>query len=172
MSISLPPAVLRKYVSPVFVETGTYEGGGVRMALSLGFPDVRSVELDAVRAAALKAQFAGNGAVRLYQGNSAERLPEMLADVETGATFWLDAHPCVRHLDFGACPIMGELEVVRAFAARVVPKGNRVFVLIDDLDAFSDLDVEAMTEAVRSVAGITLVVRESSVRGPVVMAAS
>ena len=42
----------------IFVETGSYKGDAIRLALSLGFKEVHSIELDAKRSAKLDAEFA------------------------------------------------------------------------------------------------------------------
>lgn len=44
MSETLTREVLEKYHNSSFVETGTYHGGGIELALKLAFDDVRSVE--------------------------------------------------------------------------------------------------------------------------------
>ena len=40
-----PPA-LENYLNPIFVETGTYEGNSIKLALGAGFDKIFSIEID------------------------------------------------------------------------------------------------------------------------------
>lgn len=78
--------------SNIFIETGTYKGKTVQLALDAGFTDVRSVEAENDLYDSCKELFKGNPKVKLYFGLSIDRLFEMLRDVRKPAVFWLDAH--------------------------------------------------------------------------------
>lgn len=128
MSITLPAAVLEQYPNPCFIETGTYEGDGVQLALDCGFDEVHSFEVDPVLAERAKARFADQPNVKIHCGDSATLLRGVIETVRTPITFWLDAHA---HGDDEALPrptaLLPELE---AIAASGRTDGT---VLIDDL---------------------------------------
>ena len=85
-------AVLRKYPNAIFVETGTYQGYTAALALRCGFERVLTVELSDHWRDLYQTLFGNDDRVQLFAGSSKDRLPEMLAQVDTPATFWLDAH--------------------------------------------------------------------------------
>jgi hypothetical protein len=93
MSMTLQPGVLAKYMSDIFIETGTYDGRGVKLALSCGFKKVITVELDPVRAKASRIALVGIPGVEFYEGDSSDILPKVLASLDKKATIFLDAHP-------------------------------------------------------------------------------
>lgn len=152
MSISLSREMLTKYRNPVFVETGTYDGGGVRRAREVGISEIHSIELDPARyLTSLKAVGRMPG-VHLYQGDSVEVLPLILSKLKDKATIWLDAHPfgpddpCkigqFRH------PLVRELEMIRAHSLR-----RDHTILVDDRPEFpvygtSDAAVMAALKAI------------------------
>lgn len=93
MSATLKPEVLARYPNIVFIETGTYMGGGVRLAKATGFKRVISIELDPERAANVRRALADVPGVELYEGDTVEILPKILAELDEPATIFLDAHP-------------------------------------------------------------------------------
>lgn len=106
--------LFRKYLSPVFIETGTLLGRGVKAALRAGFETVYSIELDPDLCAFNKAQFADLPNVHIVKGESPSALAQILASIDTPATFWLDAHRTGGGLDGGTSPypIIDELQVI------------------------------------------------------------
>lgn len=116
----------------VFIETGTCFGRSVEAALKLGYNDIRSVEAAKDRYEACAELFKGNPAVRLWCGESVATLPEMIADLQQPAVFWLDAHPSGEgsYGDKTGCQteiLKAELQIIAAH-----PVKNHV-ILIDDL---------------------------------------
>lgn len=91
-SITLTEEVLYFYGTNYFVETGTYRGGAVELAIEAGFSDIRSVEIDLELFEHCRERFANDTRVTLYWGDSLDRLPEMICDIDEPITFWLDAH--------------------------------------------------------------------------------
>lgn len=92
MSMSLLPEVLARYKADVFVETGTFDGSGAKVALACGFKRVITVELDPERYAASKKALEGLP-VELHEGDSSDILPAVLSTLDEKATVFLDAHP-------------------------------------------------------------------------------
>ena len=101
-----------------FIETGTFHGHGVTSALSLGFKDIHSIEINPLffntarfRIISLilvnkenipletystpnffSVVFDDEVRISLYLGDTVEVLPQVLKRVEDSAFFWLDAH--------------------------------------------------------------------------------
>jgi hypothetical protein len=125
-------AVLRKYPNATFIETGTRRGDTTALALCCGFERVLTVELSDNWRDLYQARFGDDCRVRFFAGLSKDRLPERLAQVDTSATFWLDAHysggDTARGDQF--CPLLEELDLIA---------GHRIkthTILIDDVRLF------------------------------------
>ena len=118
----------RSYLSDVFIETGSHIGEGIIKALSAGFKEVRSIDAGEKQYRYCLQRFQGDPRVRLWKGDSAYCLKDMLTDIKSPVTFWLDGHYSAG--DTCKCehehPIMFELEQIAAH-----PVKNH-FVLIDD----------------------------------------
>lgn len=121
-----------RYGTRVFVETGTYQGEMIA-AQEARFDRLLSVELDPNLHAAATRRFRRRPKVELYQGDSATRLPEMLATANEPALFWLDAHYS-RNLIATA---KGEVETpISAELGIILERPFADVVLIDDADEF------------------------------------
>jgi len=127
ISVSLRKEMLiTQYMNPVFIETGTFDGGGVIVALEAGFPYVCSVEIDKgfyQRAIEVITEhfplgeeavtiddedgfitmlFLKSGqTVELFLGESTKFLALVTETQEQPYTFWLDAH-------YGNTPTVGK----------------------------------------------------------------
>jgi len=126
----------RKRFGPrVFVETGTFAGGMID-AVARRFDRVFSIELDPGWHARAVERFQSQPHVTLLQGDSGERLPDVLRQIDEPALFWLDAHYSGPITAKGTIdsPIVKELEAIRAHRAR----GH--VVLIDDMRYFDGRD--------------------------------
>jgi hypothetical protein len=128
----------REYDLPVLFETGTYKGGGVKLALKAGFEKIYSVEIVDEYFRENVDRFSANRNVTILQGESEAVLDRTLPEIEGNILFWLDAHfPGADGglADYNSCederirsPLESELEVIRKHR----PKGTDVFIL-DDL---------------------------------------
>lgn len=83
---------LSKYLSPCFIETGTYLGDGVKAALDAGFKRVVSIELSDKFYEHSANRFRNDSRVQIVQGDSADILFDVIKDIDTQMTFWLDGH--------------------------------------------------------------------------------
>jgi hypothetical protein len=92
MSITLRKETLQKYMNPVFLETGTFKGGGVRLALECGFKQILSIEVDPTLYGNCEREFVNNDNVVIVLGDSVKVLPSLLTLSVNPITFWLDAH--------------------------------------------------------------------------------
>lgn len=79
------------WFSDTIVETGTCNGAGIDRFLKAGFLDVRSVEMEEKWYNYTAGRFTNIPNVKLWLGNSSEKLEEMLP--EKPAVVILDAHP-------------------------------------------------------------------------------
>lgn len=84
--------IFAKYLNPVFIETGTYKGDGVQMALDAGFKTIISIELSYLLYEKCQKRFKGVKNVHLVNADSEEILPKLLKTFRQPITFWLDGH--------------------------------------------------------------------------------
>jgi hypothetical protein len=96
----------------VFVETGTYLGDTVQIALDAGYDLVHSIEVDQGMFDKCYERFKNNPKVKLWLGDSVDIIPKIAQELNEPATFWLDAHasgplPGGR---YAPCPLILELQ--------------------------------------------------------------
>jgi hypothetical protein len=111
------------------VETGTYLGTGTLLLATL-FPEVLTIELSPELHAAAAERLGQNPRITVLQGNSAQRLREVLRpDVPT--YFWLDGHWSggVTAGEHDECPVLDEL-------AALAPGHRDDCFVIDDARLF------------------------------------
>ena len=123
---------LRSYAyNDVFIETGTWMGGGIRVAIACGFPLIYSIEKSDKLFNRATEKFKNNDNVEIIKGDSAEQLPLLLERIDCRATFWLDAH-------IPDCPLLEELAAIGAHPIK------EHTILIDDRRIFDGkgLDVK------------------------------
>jgi len=118
-----------KYLNNIFVETGTYHGDSVQTALDAGFKKVLSIELGVILYHNCIERFRKNKNVFLFNGDSIDVLPFVLADISEPATFWLDSHFSGVDTVQGKTntPLLQELEIIKNH-----PVKNHT-IMIDDL---------------------------------------
>jgi len=76
-----------------FIETGSYFGDGIQLALDSGFTDVYSIELGEHLHNGCRRRFQSNPHVHLILGDSSLQLKELLDQHPTTPfTYWLDGH--------------------------------------------------------------------------------
>lgn len=125
-SWSLPVELSERYAPMgVFVETGTYEGGGVQQALDAGFKQVYSIEVARGRFARCRDRYKDDERVALYCGATELWLPEVLLALDGPACIFLDAHTAQLRQTW---PLLTELGFLRLAGRR-----DHV-ILIDDVD--------------------------------------
>ena len=122
--------MLRKYLSPCFIETGTYLGDGVQSALDAGFAKVVSIELSfgqfferAVN------RFKNDSRVLIVQGDSADILFDVIKGIDTQMTFWLDGHWSGGDTAYGKfnSPLLSEIEQIGKHSIK-----NHI-IIVDDM---------------------------------------
>jgi len=98
----------------IFIETGSYAGDGIRNAIFAGYKDIYSIELTDKYYQFCKNCFKYIDNVNLFHGDSVDRLPEVLANIKSPATFWLDAHYSGGETSFRETltPLLNELDII------------------------------------------------------------
>lgn len=119
--------VLRPYVNNrIFIETGTGKGDGIRAALTCGFGEIWSVDLE--NSDEVSNQLGGNDSVILHKGqDSREFLRDLMKITFEPCTFWLDAHACGGAGSYEDVPLLGELEIIASHPIKTHT------ILIDDV---------------------------------------
>ena len=122
-------AVFAKYPNPVFVETGTYNGDGIQMALEANFSTIYSMELSPFFYAKAQKRFARQPRVKIVKGNSETKLYALIINIHKPITFWLDAHYSGGEKIPGAknTPILDELDQIKKHPIKTHT------ILIDDM---------------------------------------
>jgi hypothetical protein len=82
---------LKRYSIGAFVETGTNLGDTLGCLARKGIL-CTSIELSPELYQAARTVFKARNNVRLVQGDSSQKLPELLEDIKTPVLFWLDGH--------------------------------------------------------------------------------
>lgn len=128
----LKRSVLEKYLNEIFVETGTWKGDAVALALELGFKYIFSIEQDKDRWGTAAKRFINLRNVCILHGGSESVLPSMMSHVGKPATFWLDAHAggSPIHPDVSKCPLLDELRIISEHRIKTHT------ILIDDMKYF------------------------------------
>jgi hypothetical protein len=107
---------LFKYKNDYFVETGTYEGDAVELAINNGFKKVYSIELSDIFYNNCVKRFIYNPNVKIFKGNSRYDLYKIISNINSPITFWLDGHwsgtPNVGCDKDILCPILHELDQI------------------------------------------------------------
>lgn len=111
----------------VLIETGTFEGEMARKCRR-AFRSILTIELSEPLARAAARRLAPYRHIRVVQGDSAERLPEILRELGQPALFWLDGHYSGEGTARGRreTPLEEELRAITRHAVR----GH--VILIDD----------------------------------------
>ena len=139
--------ILNNYVKDfkVFVETGTLDGTGVKLAKSVGFEHIQSIELDEKCYNFATCVFKDDKNIKIYQGDSASVLNNVLESIKDNTVFWLDAHP-LGYLTTTNTPIKGELYAIKKWMERT---NLKPVILLDDMRLFKDK--EELIKFVRNV---------------------
>lgn len=123
---SLTVNLLSNYLNENFVETGTNTGAGVRVAIKAGFKSIISMDIEPIYIARAKRNFRStkNRTVKFFCGDSATMLSEIISNIHTPVTFWLDGH------EMKNVPLLDELKAIAAH-----PVKNHT-IIIDDVRMF------------------------------------
>lgn len=137
MASTLSKEVLEKYKNDIFVETGTYLGGGIEVALECGFKKIYSMEIDPEKVKYNTERFKkeiDDGIVEIIEGDTFDVFCDVLSKINEPATFWLDAHWDGSVLGVYRCPLPFELHSLLSHPIR------EHTILIDDRRLFGHGD--------------------------------
>lgn len=114
MSLTLKAEILNKYKTNYFVETGTFTGLGVKLALSCGIPFIHSFEIDINLANKAKDEFKNYQNVFIWWADSGFELWYTIAHIQEPICFFLDAHKCQADLTVSStlCPLRDEIRQI------------------------------------------------------------
>jgi hypothetical protein len=145
---------LKSYaVGEVFVETGTYLGDTVKLALVHGFKKIHSIELNKKLYDDAVEMFKDNPAVKIWHGDSIEILPLIIDEIGNNeATFWLDAHasgPLVGGKS-GGSPVVDELNIINESEC----KNHTIFVDDKRLFGSAEWSYVKLSDAVETITKI------------------
>lgn len=132
----------------VFVETGTYRGDAIQLALDAGFDEIYSMDSDPRNIEHCKDRFdlfrypdgeVGKKIQGLVAGDSAKDLRKMLHFIHEPALFWLDAHS--QHLENEKqrgepFPLLKELKQIALHAEALrdhLGENSTHVIIIDDM---------------------------------------
>lgn len=98
--MSLPPSynLLAKYPNEVYCETGIWRGDSIQAAIDAGFRKIIAIDNDPTAIAFCKSRFDFNNPdgfrnwITLVEGDSANCLWDVIKDIDTPITFFLDSH--------------------------------------------------------------------------------
>lgn len=146
---------LRKVFSlSVFVETGTFKGESTIWAAKY-FDKVYTIENSETLYNETGKKFTAYPNIEFVKGHSAEKLVDILSQLQLPALFWLDAHWC-GSVTYGAedeCPLLNELKLI-------VNQPINHIIVIDDARYF--LKPPPHTHALKQWPGITEIINTIS----------
>lgn len=128
--------LFRKYINPVFIETGSYTGEGIREAVEANFNKIYSIELSDKYFNMCCEKFKSNKNVHTIKGDSSIVLYDLIKDINENITFWLDGHCSEGDTAKGIyyTPLIQELEQIKKHHI------NTHTIIIDDLRLWKEED--------------------------------
>ena len=157
--------VLNKYLSPVFIETGTHGGDGVMQAIMSGFRTIASIESDKMLADLARTKFQNNPNVTIYHGDSAVTLDLVIKKFACPVTLWLDAHgPGI--LTVTNCPLAQEIRAGLQYATKYP-----VIFMIDDLRIL-DPNLRALVDYLFQYSGYDVTYEDSPIAAQDILVAT
>lgn len=110
----MPKHTKFKNISGNFIETGSFKGDGIQLAINSGFTHITSIELSKHYLDICRDRFAGHEAVTLIHGDSYYELASLLKGNDLSYTYWLDGHDSGGLTAHGVLgfPIVQELEAI------------------------------------------------------------
>lgn len=137
--------------TPFFVETGTYKGEGIEEALKFSFKELFSIELHKPLYEECVLKFKNNNKIKLFYGDSAEVLTEIIKNLNDRITFWLDGHFSGDHTAKGnkISPILEELEQIKNHKIKTHT------IIIDDLryvkQGYYEMTIKQIIEKIKEI---------------------
>ncbi len=137
---NISPSGFEAFPNYYFVETGTYNGQGILYALRAGFPVIHSIELFPENVARVSKKFLDKPNVHVWQGNSGEKLYDLIKDFDKPITFWLDAHSGEDIPNQKNTPLIEELDQIKRHHIKTHT------ILIDDMHCCGRMMFDFLTK--------------------------
>lgn len=137
-------ARFKNFPNYYFVETGTFSGDGINIALTDNcFKEIYSIEVDKSHIQNCTNRFRNNTNVKIFEGDSKDILWDVIKDMDQPITFWLDAHIYPPIFDGSDerknAPLMEELEQINRHHIKTHT------ILIDDMSCCGTLAFDYVT---------------------------
>jgi len=153
MSMHPTKNYFKEFPNPVFIETGSYRGDGIQLALDAGFKEILSIDNNRDNYDFVVSRFDLENTqsnIIPYVGDSPLVLQRLLKNINTPCTFWLDAHSMLQEDTEDDYPLMDELKVIRSHHIKTHT------ILIDDFLYLSHPDItgwtkEAIENSIRAI---------------------
>ena len=137
MSLTLTKNIFDKYKCDynIFIETGTYKGGSVELALQCNFDKIYTIDISTQHKILCQNKFQKEielNQVELLFGDTIDILPTIISSLNQPSLFWLESHFDM-HSDIRGkydCPILYELDIIKSSNIK-----NHT-IMIDDLRIF------------------------------------
>lgn len=126
--------IFKKYLNDMFIETGSYLGDGIQQALNVGFQNIISIELSDKYYSISTNRFINNHNIKIIKGDSYKVLPDIIKDINTPITFWLDVHYSCEDTALGDhwSPLIQELDAIKEHNIKTHT------ILIDDMRCWEE----------------------------------
>lgn len=153
----------KNYSINIFIETGTYLGDTVN-AVKKMFKEIYSIELNKGLHLKAKQKFIKYKHINVILGDSSEKLPEILSNMNNPCLFWLDAHYSGSNTSKTnlQTPIIRELHSILNH-----PNKNHI-ILIDDAHEFTGKNdyptIHELKELINYYEEKVLIIKENIIR--------
>ena len=152
MSMHPTRNLFKEFPNRVFVESGSYRGDGIQLAIDAGFKDIYSIDIDETNTKYCMDRFGmrGSNSMGFTEGHlivvatkdSARDLQSIIETESEPITFWLDAH--AQHLEDepefpNPYPLLKELEQIGRHPIK------RHTIMIDDILHLTHPDITGWT---------------------------
>lgn len=140
----------------IFVESGTYVGDGVQLAIDCGFEKIISVEISKKYYEYAAERFSSNKSVNIIFGDSYFEFQKICQSLNEPVFFWLDGH-FDRFGDtqgFLKCPLLKELDWIKSMSINnniIVIDDLRVFGNLNEIDWGIDLNLEEIITKIKNI---------------------
>lgn len=141
MSLTLTKEVLNKIKGNhnVFIETGTYRGGSVELALQCNFTKIYTIDISTQHKLYCENKFKNeiiNNQIDFLFGDTVDVLPNVIDKLTEPSLFWLDSHFDGHSDTCGKfkCPVLQELELIK------LSKIKSHTIMVDDIRLFNTQD--------------------------------
>jgi hypothetical protein len=141
-------AVLSRYPTDIWIETGTYQGETTKLLSTLS-REVTTIEAQEIFYENNKIKFANNSNIQALFGKSADLLETIVENyVKKGTTninLFLDAHYSGGRTygELKEPPVLAELSIISKF----LPNLKNVYIFIDDFRLFGDFFDSSFTNS-------------------------